>query len=234
MSTKIIDARVSLHKIKYHYHKAPDAFSIRFLVLYTSERVSILTHSGRDKIAAISQTTFWNAFSWKNILDFRLRFHWSLFLRLELTIFYSSSGSNNSLVSTRRQPLSETLMVRLPAKLCVTRPQWFKGADFVSILSTRLICTRNCFIRQLCRDWETLCLEMWNSWSCEKFRATTQRKLPMHYIVSKNERVMLYGLALKRVVTNGMYICRESCNGQPLMCKWRCIWWHVSLFISNV
>ena len=46
-----------------------------------------LTHWGRDKMDAISQTTFSNAFSWMKMHEFRLRFHWSLFLRLELTIF---------------------------------------------------------------------------------------------------------------------------------------------------
>ena len=35
----------------------------------------------------ISQTTFSNAFSWTKMCEFRLRFHWSLFLRVQLTIF---------------------------------------------------------------------------------------------------------------------------------------------------
>ena len=39
--------------------------------------VMIVTHWGRDKIAAIFQTTFSNAFSWKTH-EFRLRFHWNL------------------------------------------------------------------------------------------------------------------------------------------------------------
>ena len=46
-----------------------------------------LTHWGQDKMAAIFQTTFSNAFSVMKIYEFRLRFHWSLFLRFELTIF---------------------------------------------------------------------------------------------------------------------------------------------------
>ena len=46
-----------------------------------------LTHWGRDKMDAISQTTFSNAFSWIEMYEFRLRFHRSLFLRLELIIF---------------------------------------------------------------------------------------------------------------------------------------------------
>ena len=41
-----------------------------------------LTHWGRDKMAAVSQTTLSNTFSWMNMLEFWLRFHWSLFLRV--------------------------------------------------------------------------------------------------------------------------------------------------------
>ena len=46
-----------------------------------------LTHWGRDKMAAISQTTLSNAFSWMKISEFRLKFHWRLFLMVQLTIF---------------------------------------------------------------------------------------------------------------------------------------------------
>ena len=46
-----------------------------------------LTHWGRDKMDAISQTTFSRAFSWMKIFEFRLKFHWNLFLRVQLTIF---------------------------------------------------------------------------------------------------------------------------------------------------
>ena len=46
-----------------------------------------LTHWGRDKMDAISQTTFSSAFSWMKIFEFWLKFHWSLFPRVQLTIF---------------------------------------------------------------------------------------------------------------------------------------------------
>ena len=48
---------------------------------------SSLTHWGRDKMDAISQTIFSGAFSWMKMFEFRLKFHWSLFLRFHLTIF---------------------------------------------------------------------------------------------------------------------------------------------------
>ena len=44
-------------------------------------------HWGRDKMDAILQTPFWSAFSWMKMFEFRLKFHWSLFLRVQLTIF---------------------------------------------------------------------------------------------------------------------------------------------------
>ena len=46
-----------------------------------------LTHWGRDKMDAISQTTFSSAFSWMKMFEFRLKFHWSLFQRVQSTIF---------------------------------------------------------------------------------------------------------------------------------------------------
>ena len=46
-----------------------------------------LTHWGLGKIAAISQTTFWSAFSWMKTFKFQIKFHWSLFLWVQSTIF---------------------------------------------------------------------------------------------------------------------------------------------------
>ena len=46
-----------------------------------------LTHWGLDEINNISQTTFSNVFSSMKMFKFRLKFHWSLFPRVQLTIF---------------------------------------------------------------------------------------------------------------------------------------------------
>ena len=46
-----------------------------------------LTHWGRDQMDAISQTTFLSAFSWMKMFEFRFKFHWSVFLMVQLTIF---------------------------------------------------------------------------------------------------------------------------------------------------
>ena len=47
----------------------------------------MLTHWDRDKMDAILQTIFSNAFSWMKMFQLRLKFHWSLFPRVKLTIF---------------------------------------------------------------------------------------------------------------------------------------------------
>ena len=52
-----------------------------------NNHICILTHWGRDKMAAIFQTTFSSAFSWMKMFEFRLIFHWSLFPRVQFTIF---------------------------------------------------------------------------------------------------------------------------------------------------
>ena len=46
-----------------------------------------ITHWGRDKMVAICQTTFSNAFSWMKIIVFWWKCHWNLFPRVQLTIF---------------------------------------------------------------------------------------------------------------------------------------------------
>ena len=100
---------------------------------YTFYRISLfwrrigfaieLIHWGRDKMDAISQTPFSSTFSWMKMLEFRLKFHWSLFPRAELTIFQHWF----QIMVWRRpsdKPLSEPMMVSLATHICVTRPQW--------------------------------------------------------------------------------------------------------------
>ena len=54
---------------------------------------SSLTHWGRDEMNNISQTTFSNAFSSMKIFEFRSKFHWSLFPRVQSTIFHDWFGA---------------------------------------------------------------------------------------------------------------------------------------------
>ena len=74
-------------------------------------------------MVAIFQTTFSNGFSWMKMYEFRLTFHWSLFLRVKSTIFPALV----QIMAWRRsgdKPLSEPMMVSLLTHICVTRPQW--------------------------------------------------------------------------------------------------------------
>ena len=45
-------------------------------------RLNVLTHLHLDKMDAISQTIFSDAFSWMKSFVFWLKFHWSLLLRV--------------------------------------------------------------------------------------------------------------------------------------------------------
>ena len=69
----------------------------------------------------ISQTTFSNFFSSMKMFEFRLKFHWSLLPRVQLTIFQHWFRCLDGV-----KPLSEPMMVCLPTHICVTRPQWVK------------------------------------------------------------------------------------------------------------
>ena len=87
-----------------------------------------LTHWGRDKMDAFSQTTFWNVFSWMKMFEFGLKFHWKLI----------SKGPINNILALvqimawRRsgdKPLYEPMLVRLRTYICVARPQWVKSTS---------------------------------------------------------------------------------------------------------
>ena len=79
-------------------------------------------------MAAISQTIFSNAFSWMKMYEFRLRFRWSLFVRVQLTIFQYCF----QIMAWRLpcdKPLSEPMMVDLLAHVCATRPSRISHFD---------------------------------------------------------------------------------------------------------
>ena len=64
-----------------------------------------LTHWGRDKMAAIFQTKFSDEFSRMKMYKFWLRFHSSLFPRVQLTILLTGSDNGFGFVSYRRQAI---------------------------------------------------------------------------------------------------------------------------------
>ena len=76
-----------------HMNDLPIIFRFALLLLVASYNHSAgrtiqmaLTHLPLDKMAAISQTIFSDAFPLIKFFVFLLKFHWSLFLRVQLTI----------------------------------------------------------------------------------------------------------------------------------------------------
>ena len=90
----------------------------------------MLTHWGRDKMDTTSQTTCSSAFSSMKMYECWLKFHWSFFLRFQLTISKVPINNIKALVQIMAwcrpgdKPLSDPMLVSLPTHLCFTRPQW--------------------------------------------------------------------------------------------------------------
>ena len=74
-----------------------------WLLADITEHHDIITHWAWRKIATISQMTFSNGFSWIEIYIFRLRYHSSLFPRVQLTIF--QHWFSKGLALSRRQAI---------------------------------------------------------------------------------------------------------------------------------
>ena len=90
------------------------------------------------KMATISQTTFWNAFSWMKMFVFCFKFHWSLFLRVQLTIFqhwfryWLGADQATSHYLSQWWPSSLTY-------ICSTRGRWVNYPEsFIVITMTAL------------------------------------------------------------------------------------------------
>ena len=63
-----------------------NVFFIRLHFIINQNRQQSFNTLRSRQMDAISQTTFSNAFSWMKMFEFRLKFHWSLFVRFQLTI----------------------------------------------------------------------------------------------------------------------------------------------------
>ena len=84
-----------------------------------------LTHWGRNKIDAISQTTFSNAIS----------FNENVWIPIKISLKFVPKGRINNIPAlvlimawrrTGDKPSSEPMIVSLLTHICVTRPQWVK------------------------------------------------------------------------------------------------------------
>ena len=148
-------------------------------------RYILLTHWGRDKMAAVSQTTLSNAFSWMRI-------------SIKISLKFIPKGPINNIpalvqiMAWRRpgdKPLSEPMMDNLPTHICVTRPQWVmpvtKMKCILSIIFHAIywavysqtnfafddwcnICTSNCD-HQIVSMIQGPMVRSWNNGMCCKF-----------------------------------------------------------------
>ena len=82
-----------------------------------------LTHWGRDKMAAISQTTFSNAFSWMKVHAFCSKFRWGFATKVQINNI-TEVVQIMAWCRPGGKPLSKPMMVSLLTNICVTRPQW--------------------------------------------------------------------------------------------------------------
>ena len=110
----------------------------------TSRAVFWFTHWGQDKMADIFRTIFSNAFSWMNCFEFPIKFDWSLFLRVQLTItqhwfrWWLGAEQTTSHYLNQRWP-------RLVTPICVTQPQW--------ITCTSKVCCPFRKTSLMCHNW---------------------------------------------------------------------------------
>ena len=92
---------------------------LRSAMLVTTSGVNIsgisqVPHWGRDKMAAISQTTLSNAFSWMKMI-----------LLLPISLKFVPKGPINIIPALIEiMPLSEPMLVSLLTHICITRPEW--------------------------------------------------------------------------------------------------------------
>ena len=82
-----------------------------------------LTHLPQEKMAAISQTMFSDAFLWMGSFAFWLKFHWSLFLRVQLTVFHHWFRWWLGAGQATSHYLNQWWLT-FTDHICVTRPQW--------------------------------------------------------------------------------------------------------------
>ena len=95
--------------------------------MWTNHQFFVIYPRAISQKMLILQTKFKNGLSWMKISEFRLRFHWSLFPRIQLTMpplvqimALQRSGDN---------PLSEPTSVSILTHICITRPQWVNEAN---------------------------------------------------------------------------------------------------------
>ena len=98
-------------------------------VLLNYNELETPPHPPLDKMAAILADDISNAFPWIKLYEFRLKFHWSLFPKVQIRIFQIMAWCRPG-----DEPLSKpTMSLFLLTHICVTRSQRVKD------------CVNNCY-----------------------------------------------------------------------------------------
>ena len=84
------------------------------------------THWGRDELDATFQTTFSKAFFLMKMFQLPLKFHWSLFPRVQLTLFQHWFRWWLGAIQVTSHYLNQWWLVT--THICITRPQWVNEA----------------------------------------------------------------------------------------------------------
>ena len=99
-------------------------------LLLLKKKLCLLTHWGRDMMAANLWTTFSNAYPWKEMYEFYLKCHRNLFLRVQLTIFQHWFIQWRDADQLTRHYLNQWWLAY--CHICVTRPQWVNSNAEIS------------------------------------------------------------------------------------------------------
>ena len=110
--------------LKLYFEQAPG-------LKYTMAASS--TDWGRDKINAIVQTTFSNAISWMKMFESRLKFHWSLFLKVQLKRFQHWFRKWLGAEQATSHYLNQWWLSSM-THICVTWPQWVNHKRYMIML----------------------------------------------------------------------------------------------------
>ena len=101
---------------------------------------SILTHTPLNKMAAIAQT-FSNAFSRVKSFVFLFEFHWSLFLRVQLTIIYLCFGWWLDIEQAiTDKPLPEPMLLSSMTHWCGNSGRWVNVNGFLQLFGLKVLC----------------------------------------------------------------------------------------------
>ena len=121
-----------------------NSYAVWPILLYFN---TALTHSNQDKLAAIFHTINSNTFSLMMMYEICLSFHWSLFLKLEITVFqhwlrkYLDPGQLTSHYLNQ-------WWANILTHTYITQPQWFNNTHCA--LSDILLCPYQIFCIFIC------------------------------------------------------------------------------------